>query len=537
MGGVQYRVGDQIIYNGQAWEHVDNTESVTSVAGRVGDVVLTRHDIHGLGALASADSVDYGSQVRNKPDSAPRVHAHSFAEITGKPAAYPPAPHRHAWGDIDGKPATSTRWPRLTEVEGLQAELDKRPRQIKTVDDISQRLDSGYYQTSQPGPGWPAGAQGWWHLLSVTHGNPSNYYALQIASSHSWSAADYYIRCTANNGNAAWDKLWHSRNFDPDTKLNVSSYHWDNLPGKPPLAAQGHTHTIANVTGLQDALNARLNAQLFHWAHLPGKPDLAAASHRHPMHSIDGLTAELASRFKCHDSGASGYLPPNANHVGSATGSMRSGSVDTPTSDWTQIFSTITADTRFGFQIASPWHTEDLYHRHLVAGQFRSWRRIWDAGNFDPASKLDASSFRWDSLPGKPDLAAASHQHTVASIQGLQPALDGKHPNRAMLRGYCHVPNGGWNNAAENGWYHGPDMANAPLGGWLMGQVIAHNALWVRQDVYPFTSGSAHTRYVRYKHNGSWAPWHKIRDSAHRVFTGAQMPTSGVEDGDIWIVP
>ena len=45
--------GDWAIFNGTAWEKVDNTDLVTSVAGRTGAVTLTTADISGLGTIAT----------------------------------------------------------------------------------------------------------------------------------------------------------------------------------------------------------------------------------------------------------------------------------------------------------------------------------------------------------------------------------------------------------------------------------------------------------------------------------------------------
>jgi hypothetical protein len=45
--------GDWAIFNGTAWEKVDNTDLVTSVAGRTGAVTLTTADIGGLGTIAT----------------------------------------------------------------------------------------------------------------------------------------------------------------------------------------------------------------------------------------------------------------------------------------------------------------------------------------------------------------------------------------------------------------------------------------------------------------------------------------------------
>ena len=61
LGGVEYSVGDSIIYNGTGWDKIDSTDAVTSVAGRAGAVVLTKGDV-GLG------NVDNTSDA-NKPVS------------------------------------------------------------------------------------------------------------------------------------------------------------------------------------------------------------------------------------------------------------------------------------------------------------------------------------------------------------------------------------------------------------------------------------------------------------------------------------
>ena len=45
--------GDWAIFNGTAWEKVDNTDLVTSVAGRTGAITLSNTDISGLGTIAT----------------------------------------------------------------------------------------------------------------------------------------------------------------------------------------------------------------------------------------------------------------------------------------------------------------------------------------------------------------------------------------------------------------------------------------------------------------------------------------------------
>ena len=56
-----WKVGDWIIYNGSTWQKVDNTDQVTSVAGRQGAVTLTTSDIGGLGTLATQNGTFSGT--------------------------------------------------------------------------------------------------------------------------------------------------------------------------------------------------------------------------------------------------------------------------------------------------------------------------------------------------------------------------------------------------------------------------------------------------------------------------------------------
>jgi hypothetical protein len=52
-GVTTWTQGDWAIFNGTAWEKVDNTDLVTSVAGRTGAITLTTADVSGLGTIAT----------------------------------------------------------------------------------------------------------------------------------------------------------------------------------------------------------------------------------------------------------------------------------------------------------------------------------------------------------------------------------------------------------------------------------------------------------------------------------------------------
>jgi hypothetical protein len=55
-GVTDWQVGDWAIYNGTAWQKIDQTNLVTSVAGRTGDVTLSTSDISGLGTIATQNA-------------------------------------------------------------------------------------------------------------------------------------------------------------------------------------------------------------------------------------------------------------------------------------------------------------------------------------------------------------------------------------------------------------------------------------------------------------------------------------------------
>jgi hypothetical protein len=55
-GITDWQVGDWAIYNGTAWQKIDQTNTVTSVAGRTGAVVLANTDISGLGTMSTQNA-------------------------------------------------------------------------------------------------------------------------------------------------------------------------------------------------------------------------------------------------------------------------------------------------------------------------------------------------------------------------------------------------------------------------------------------------------------------------------------------------
>lgn len=83
-----------------------------------------------------------------------------------------------------------------------------------TKDDITTRTDSGFWQTNTGtlAEGWPTDSAGWHHMLSVTHNNDANYYAMQIAAR--FDTQNWYFRNTNGSGTTAWSTMLHSNNFN-----------------------------------------------------------------------------------------------------------------------------------------------------------------------------------------------------------------------------------------------------------------------------------------------------------------------------------
>lgn len=69
----------------------------------------------GIPAYVAVAQIGWG-QLYNVPDTAARWPA--WGEVTGKPAAFPPAVHRTAWAELDNIPAVAARWPTWGEVTG-----------------------------------------------------------------------------------------------------------------------------------------------------------------------------------------------------------------------------------------------------------------------------------------------------------------------------------------------------------------------------------------------------------------------------------
>ncbi|MBN4945024.1 tail fiber domain-containing protein [Stenotrophomonas maltophilia] len=267
VGGIHWRVGDQALY-GVTWEKIDNTDQVTSVAGKQGDVSLVAGDIGGLGALASRDNVDFNTHVTGKPTTyPPSTHTHTKAQVgldkVDNTADLDKPISTATQTALDGKAAASHSHT-IANVTGLQAALDGKAgsshtHTIANVTGLQSALDA---KADLSGANF-AGPVG---VGSAGDGNT----LLTFNSERSWSfkqvgtAAETVLQLYDNSGAKRFqiaaaqtnnvieltpatasikingNAVWHSGTFNPSTKADAN-----------------HSHTIANVTGLQSALDAK----------------------------------------------------------------------------------------------------------------------------------------------------------------------------------------------------------------------------------------------------------------------------------------
>lgn len=73
----------------------------------------------------------------------------AWADLTGVPSSFPPAAHTHAWTEVTGKPTTFTPAPHthdIADVTGLQAALDAKTARIFDTD-----AEAEAYAAANPG--------------------------------------------------------------------------------------------------------------------------------------------------------------------------------------------------------------------------------------------------------------------------------------------------------------------------------------------------------------------------------------------------
>lgn len=164
-------------------------------------------------------------------------------------------------------------------------------------------------------------------------------------------------------------------------------------------AAASHTHSIANVTGLQAALDAKQASSGAITTSNIGSQSVNYANSAGTADSIDGVafrntgSNSAVNADTLESNGITYYTSGVTNFSGNATdGALYS---QAHSSSWQH-------------QIAGDYRSGQIALRGKNNGTWQAWRTVLDSSNFSS----------W--------AAAASHTHTIANVTGLQAALDGK---------------------------------------------------------------------------------------------------------------
>ena len=146
------------------------------------------------------------------------------------------------------------------------------------------------------------------------------------------------------------------------------------------------------------------------------------------------------------------------------------------TGTWWTIENYITVDGRWGHQIATAWHGDEMYIRRKVNGTFNGWRRI-------------AETTITDNL-----------QNQLNNSQLVKMTEDG---------GTCRgIPNNNANDINTTGCWMGADVVNGPsgvTGQWIYLESFVHNDLYQMQRATDLHNSSI--QWVRHKTSGVWSSW------------------------------
>lgn len=181
------------------------------------------------------------------------------------------APSQNAVFDALAGKANTNHTHAIADVTGLQAALDGKsvysPNATASTLHNNITLPSGFYTTSGGlyGPdGTTLYASNWHHVLNLRHAD-GNGYATQIAIAfgHIGGGNGLYFRGSHGTAWSQWRKIWHEGNDGSGSGLDA-----DLLDGKhaSEFAAASHSHTIADVSGLQGALDGKAAASHMHSA-------------------------------------------------------------------------------------------------------------------------------------------------------------------------------------------------------------------------------------------------------------------------------
>jgi hypothetical protein len=126
-------------------------------------------------------------------------------------------------------------------------------------DDITTRTDSGFYQSSSgtTAEGWPVNSGNWQHMISCTHTNDGNYYAMQLGST--FFDQGLFYRATAGSGTTGWSRVaLYDNDYSGTLRATIfydvsnTAYYGDFASTGTSINVAGSIVAAGNVTAYSD---------------------------------------------------------------------------------------------------------------------------------------------------------------------------------------------------------------------------------------------------------------------------------------------
>jgi len=261
---------------------------------------------------------------------------------------------------------------------------------------ISTRTDSGFYDWPNPttANGWPVNGS-WHHLLSSTHVNDANYYAMQLSAD--FYSQNLYYRSTGGNGATAWNKILHANNFN------------DYAPTKAGAGATG-TWNIA-ITGNANTVTTLNSGQIV--SALGFTPISAGALTNQSGTAINGTTATFSGQVNVS---VAGIKFPNDPYGGS--GDTASITYESVSGEKTRLRFRVANDGGISpvddkAEFLLPDNDSLLVNGYVTlnAANYNSYAPTLAGGNASGTWNINvlgnagsASSVAWNGVTGKPNI-------------------------------------------------------------------------------------------------------------------------------------